>query len=209
MIKKEHGSWYTHLIRVFVRVFWRYLWSWRYYMVQSSGAPPSLWSMTANSQGQPGSPMMQHWLLWHLRKVQKFTKYKILMQTFTANLTFKESSDAMWTMWASHTAFLTFWITFASFEVVVSQRVTSLRMKSCEQGGKLSAAENKRSLILISAPLLPPLLTLLPDTAIIAGRTCKQGTSGARTGKTLLRGFCSLSLNQYLFRNVCKKHRHK
>ena len=94
MIKKEHGSWYTHLIRVFVRVFWRYLWSWRYYMVQSSGAPPSLWSMTANSQGQPGSPMMQHWLLWHLRKVQKFTKYKILMQTFTANLTFKESSDA-------------------------------------------------------------------------------------------------------------------
>ena len=112
-------------------------------------------------------------------------------------------------MQTSHAAFLTFWITFASFEVVVSQRVTSLRMKSCEQGGKLSAAENKRSLILISAPLLPPLLTLLPDTAIIAGRTCKQGTSGARTEKTPLRGFCSLSLNQYLFRNDCKKHRHK
>ena len=84
-----------YMVHVFVRVFWRYLWSWRYYMVQSSGAPPSLWSMTANSQGQPGSPMMQHWLLWHLRKVQKFTKYKIQMQTFTANLTFKESSDAI------------------------------------------------------------------------------------------------------------------
>ena len=45
----------------------------------------------------------------------------------------------------------------------------------------------------ISAPLVPPLLTLLPDAAI-AGRTCKraQWSEAGRTER-IVRGYCSLS----------------